>query len=422
MYQKFHFKNGLKLILAPLKETKAVTVLILLPVGSRYETPSISGISHFIEHLIFKGTKKRPKSLDITRELDAVGADYNAFTAKDHTGFYVKVAAERIELAFDILADVLFNSLFDPLAIEKERGVILEEINMYEDNPLLYISHLFEATVFGNYPLGWQIYGSRETIKKIFRKDILEYKNRHYQSNNFLITIAGNFNQKIVKNLIEKYFGLNGLKTKKIKPRPIKIQQAVPKIDLYFKETEQIHLALGFPAYSFFHQDIYTLTILAVILGGNMSSRLFVKIREEQGLAYYLKAEASAFCDTGTLMIQAGLDKSRVFLALKLILKELDKIKKEEITLKELQAAQEFLKGKIILALEDSEMVADWYGKQELLQKRILIPEEKIKKIFAVTQKDLQKVANDIIKSQKLNLALIGPFKEKKEFLKLLRV
>ena len=422
MYQKIKQKNGLKLILAPLKQTKAVTVSVLLPVGSRYETKNINGVSHFVEHLMFKGTKKRPTSLDITKELDSVGAEFNAFTGKDQTGYYIKIAADKIELAFDLLSDMIFNSVFDAKEIEKERGVIIEEINMYQDNPLLHIDSLFEQTVFSNHRLGWLISGPKTVIKNISRSQILNYKNKFYQPANIVLTVAGNFNKNKVTQLTKKYFNNSAKKSSSPKFEKIKINQTKPRVSISFKETEQIQFCLGFPSYSLTDARIFPLYILAVILGGNMSSRLFTTIREQHGLAYYIKAGINSYQDAGTLVVQAGVDKKRVKQSISLILQELEKIKKQGVTVTELKSAKEFLKGKLVLDLEDSENVADWYGKQELLLKKMYTPDQRMKKVMAVNQDQIKKAAQDIIKQQKLNLALIGPFKTKTEFEKLLKL
>ncbi len=422
MYQKNTLKNGLTLITASLKETKAVTVLVLLGIGSRYETKNINGASHFIEHLIFKGTKRRPTSLDLTKELDSVGAEYNAFTAKDQTGYYIKIAADKIELAFDLLSDMLFDSLFDSKEIEKERRVITEEINMYQDNPLIYIEALFEQTVFPHHPLGWLISGPKKVIRSISRGQILAYKNKFYHPSNMVVTVAGNFDKAKVLTLAEKYFSENAKKVSKSKFKKVRINQTKPQASLLFKATQQAQLCLGFPGYSISDKNIFTLYLLVVILGGNMSSRLFTVIREQYGLAYYIKAGISTYQDNGTLVIQAGLDKKRIKRALELILQELQRIKIEGVTAKELQSAKEFLKGKLVLELEDSENVADWYGKQELLLRKIYTPEQRIKKVFSVTANQIKKVAQQVIKQQKLNLALIGPFKNRKYFFKILKL
>ncbi|MFA6255017.1 MAG: pitrilysin family protein [Patescibacteria group bacterium] len=422
MYSKTKLKNGLTLITAPLKETKAVTVLVLLPVGSRYEGRSINGASHFIEHLMFKGTKRRPTSLDISKALDSVGAEYNAFTSKDHTGYYVKVASEEIELAFDLLSDMLFNSTFAVQEINKERGVIIEEINMYQDNPLIYLGALFEKTIFGDNSLGWIISGPKEVIKKISRRAILNYKNKFYQPAKMILTVSGNFNKNKVRALAKEYFGNNTGHKNKNGFKKIKISQNKPKIELFFKATEQVQLGLGFPSYSLNDPKIYPLYLLAVILGGNMSSRLFTTVREKYGLAYYIKADFAAYQDVGALLVQAGLDKARINQAISLILAELKIIRDQGVTDKELESAKEFLKGKLVLELEDSENVADWYGKQELLLNKISTPEEKLKKVFAVKKGQIKKIAQELIQEQNLNLVLIGPFKQPGKFRKLLKL
>jgi len=422
MYQKTKLKNGLTLLTAPLKETKAVTVLVLLPVGSRYETQTINGSSHFIEHLMFKGTKKRPTSLDITKELDSVGAEYNAFTSKDHTGYYIKISADKIELAFDLLSDMLFNSVFDANEINKERGVIIEEINMYEDNPLMYLGAFFEETVFGDQPLGWHISGPRQVIKKITRRQIIQFKDKFYKPSQMILSVAGNFKKAHVSSLTKKYFGKSFSNKTKNNFKTIKLNQIKPKVNIRYQNTQQVQLGLGVPSYGSNNSKLYALYLLAVILGGNMSSRLFMKVREEKGLAYYIKSDISSYRDVGALLIQAGLDKRRIKEAITLILKELRNVKENGVTEKELKSAKEFLKGKLILDLEDSESVCDWYGKQELLLNKTLTPEEKLNKIFNVKIQQIKKVAEELLKEEKLNLVLIGPFKNKSEFQKLLKI
>lgn len=421
MFKKIKLPNGLRLILTPLKETKAVTVLVLVNVGSRHETKNINGVSHFVEHLLFKGTTKRPTSLDLTKELDGVGAEYNAFTSKDHTGYYIKVTAEKIELAFDVLSDMIFNATFVATEIEKERGVILEEINMYNDNPLMNLGSLFEETIFGNQPVGWPIAGPKSVIKKITRKEILNYKNKFYQPDNIVVSVSGNFNTTKVNNLVKKYFGGKNQNKLSKKAEVATLKQQRPKINLSFKDSQQVQMGLGFPAYSLTDKMLYAEYMLAIILGGNMSSRLFGTVRERFGLAYFIRTDLSAYKDVGAFMVQAGLDKKRIDQAITLILSELKKAKDEGVTDAELEAAKQYLKGKFVLDLEDSEHVADWFGKQELLLNEISTPEERIKKIMAVTKEDVLKAAKHIFDDKKINLALIGPFKEKAKFEKLLK-
>ena len=394
--------------------------MVLLPVGSRYETPEINGVSHFIEHLLFKGTKNRPTSLDISKELDSVGAEYNAFTAKDHTGYYVKITADKMELAFDVLADMIFNSLFDPKEIDKERGVIIEEINMYQDNPLIYLGAMFEQTIYGDKPLGRLISGPKKVIQKVSRGQILQYKEKFYQPANMVLVVAGGFNGPKARKLAQAYFGNRAEKKPRVNFAKLKISQTKPKVNLLFKDTQQVQIGLGFPAYSLTDERIYALYLLAVILGGNMSSRLFTVVREQHGLAYYIKTDVSAYQDTGSIVVQAGLDKQRLTQAIGLILAELNKVRAAGVSYKELKSAKEFLKGKLVLELEDSEEVADWYGKQLLLLDKIYTPQERLKKIFKVSQADIKKVAAEIFRQQRINFALIGPFKDKNKFREIL--
>jgi len=425
MYNEVILKNNMRVIFAPLEGTKAVTILILVPVGSRYESKGNNGVSHFIEHLMFKGTKKRPSTLDISKELDGVGANYNAFTGKDHTGYYIKISADKLELGLDILSDILFNSTFKKDEIDRERGVILEEIKMYKDNPLMYIDDLFEQTIYKGNPLGWSIAGPPEVIQKISREDIVKFKNKFYRSDNILLTLAGQFDEKKAIKLINTYFGRQkGLDNKtsrnflRFRVQPHKL----PQITIYPQKTKQMQIILGFPAYPYSHSQIYASVLLSIILGGNMSSRLFVNVRERKGLVYYIKAGVGTYQDTGEFTIQAGVDGSNLFKAIKIILAELKKIKLKGVSVAELKRSQEFIKGKLTLALEDSAGIAEWYGKQRLFMDETLTPDEKIKKYFKVTTKQIQQVAKDIIKQNQMSFALIGSFNNKKDLLKILRI
>jgi len=422
MFKKFKLKNGLRIIVAPLHETEAVTVLVLVKVGSRYEIKRINGVSHFVEHLMFKGTKKRPTTLDISKELDGVGADYNAFTAKDYTGYYIKANHEKIELALDILSDILYNSKFEDQEIARERGVIIEEINMYEDNPMMYMEDFFEQTVYGDNSLGWQISGPKQVIQKISRKNIFDYYKKYYQPANMLVAVSGKVD-KTVTNLIKKYFEAGEPSgSGKLLYKKIIFKQKKPQVKIKHKQTEQVQLALGFPAYSYFDEKLYPLYLLSVILGGNMSSRLFISIREKKGLCYFIRSAVNVYQDTGNLMIQAGLDKTRIKEAIKEILGELQKVKKGGVTANELRKAKDFIKGKLILDLESSDHVASWLAKQELLKEKILTPSDQIKRLEKVTLQQVKGVANEIVKNKKINLSLIGPYKKVDDFRRLLKI
>lgn len=412
--------NGLRIIKIPSHDTKAVAVLVLVKTGSRYENANNNGVSHFIEHLLFKGTEKRVNTQILSQELDKIGAEYNAFTSKDYTGFYIKAQAKKIELALDILSDIIFNSKFNPADIDRERGVIVEEINMYEDTPMIYCGEMLEELMFGpNHPLGKFIAGPKKVILNINRSEILKYKDQYYAPNNMLIAVSG----KIEKNIeakIKKYF-INGLKKKKIPNYSRFInKQNKKKILIKYKKTEQVHLALGFPGLANDDKNLPAYNMLGIILGGNMSSRLFINIREKLGLCYYIKASADSYEDTGIFSIQSGLDKNRILEAIQAILNELKQIVAKGVTPQELKKAKDYLTGRIALDLEESLAVASWYAKQSLFLKKIETPDERMKKYNKVSISEINKIAKKIFNKKKINLAIIGPFNNKNKFNKIL--
>lgn len=325
MHKLLKLKNGLNCILAPLHETEAVTVLVLVKVGSRYESNKINGISHFIEHLLFKGTKRRPTSLHLTKELDSLGAEYNAFTDKDHTGYYIKVHKRHLAQAVEVVSDMLFNPLFEEKEINRERGVIIEEIKMYEDNPLMYIGDVLERAMFQEHPLGNRISGPQSNLRTINRKEILDYYKKYYFTSNLIIGLAGNFTEAEGKILAEKNFGQHKLNPVKDDFKKFSDQQNKLQINIETRDSQQVQLALGFMAYKRTDPKIYPLSLLAVILGGSMSSRLFTAIREKRGLAYFVRASTTLYEDVGALDIQAGLDQNRLVAALKVLKDELIK-------------------------------------------------------------------------------------------------
>ncbi len=417
MYKKQTFKNGLRLITSPLKETQTAALLVLFKVGSRQEAPKIYGISHFIEHLMFKGTTRRPTTLDLSKELDGIGAEYNAFTGKDVTGYYIKSDHRHLSLAIDMLSDMLLNSKFDPAEIEKEKGVIVEEINMYEDNPMMFVEEMLEEMLFDGSELGHPIAGSRATVKAATREGIIKYKKNHYNGKNAIIGLAGKFSDKHIKEIKEKFDLPAGRKS--VLKKAI-LKQASPRAAVKYKETEQVQLALGFPAFSALDKRASALNLLSIILGGNMSSRLFINVREKNGLAYFIRSWANLYDDAGSFVIQAGLDKARIDLAIKMILEQLEAIK-DGVTDEELHRAKEYVAGKSALDLEDSMSIAQYYAGLELSGKKLITPEEKLKKIMKVTKAEVKKVAEDILEIKRANLAIIGPFKDEKKFKKLLK-
>ncbi|MFH0805128.1 MAG: pitrilysin family protein [Patescibacteria group bacterium] len=420
-FSQYKLRNGIRVILAPLQETKAVTVLVLVKVGSRYEPRRLNGSSHFVEHLMFKGTRKRPTSLAITRELDGIGAEYNAFTSKDHTGYYIKASAENLPLALEMLSDMIFRSQFRVQEVERERGVIIEEINMYNDNPLMNLDDLFEDTVYGDQPLGWNISGPKEVIQRVTRKDILGYYRQHYRPASMLVGVAGQLNG-VAKELVERYFGSQPSHGRASPFSPIRHRQRKPQVKVKYKDTEQVQLGLGFPSYAYGHPKLYALYLMSVVLGGNMSSRLFTAIRDRKSLCYFIRSSVNVYEDTGNLMVQAGLDKKRIPEAIRAILEELSRVRRQGVTPRELHKARAYLKGKLMLELEASDHVVSWLARQELLQNRILTPAEQVKQLERVTLSDIRLVAKDIMQTKKLNLALIGPSRKPDAFVPLLRV
>ncbi len=415
-------KNGARLIQVPSHDTQAATVLVLFEVGSRYENLRLSGASHYVEHMMFKGTKKRPNTSMISRDLDSVGADYNAFTGKDYTGYYIRLDAAHTALAIDMLHDMLFQSLYDPKECQRERKVILEEINMYEDNPIMHAEELLEELVYEGTPLARNIAGTPQTMSGITRKMLTEYRDRYYAPSRMVVSIAGKIDDAAVE-LLDQTFG--AIKEPKRKPKtylPGKLRAGGPRLALKFKETEQVQFTLGFPGYALGHQKLPALTVLSTVLGGGMSSRLFTEVRERRGLAYSVRASASSYQDCGNLAIQAGLTKARVEEGIRTILKELGDIAKNGITKEELHRAKEYIKGKTILGLEESSALAEFFARQELLTRKMETPEEKIAKIAAVGREDVQAAARQIFRTDRLSAAIIGPFKDEADFKKILKV
>ena len=419
-FTKETWPNGLRAIYVPMKGTQTVTILVLVGTGSRYETKNINGISHFLEHMFFKGTKKRPGKSDIAHELDAVGAAYNAFTDKELTGYWVKTDSKHTDLAFDVVSDIFLNSTIPAEEIEKERGVIIGEIDMYEDTPTRKVGDLFEELLYGDQPAGWDIAGRKEVIRSLKREDFIDYLSKHYKSENVVICIAGNITLAKAKSKVKKYFKTI-TKGKSEKPAPCKESQSSPEIKLSYKKTDQTHIIIGTRAYNLFDPRRWALGLLGTILGGGMSSRLFIRIRDELGLGYYIRAGSSLSTDHGYFEVSAGVDTKRVYEAVEAIMAELRKVRKDGITEKELRKAKDFIRGGTLLSLESSDEMASFFGLQELMMNEILTVEQKFSMMEKVKAEDIKDVANDIFQDKSLNLALIGPIREKQGFEKILK-
>ena len=421
MFKRTTFKNGLRVLTVPVAGTKTVTVLVLVGTGSKYETKEINGISHFLEHMFFKGTKKRPTPAKIVEELDRIGGEYNAFTSKEHTGYYAKVNFKHFDLALDWISDIFLNSQLDEREIAKEKGVILEEINMYLDTPMHYVGHLWEQVLYNDQPAGWPIWGSKEVVSSLKQKQFLEYLSSQYSAKNTVVCIAGNFDKAKVSKKVENYFYALTRNNFREKVKVLENQKK-PEALIHFKNTDQTHLCLGVRGYNTFHPDKYIFRILSTILGGFMSSRLFQEVREKKGLAYYIRTGVESNTDTGYLVTQAGVANSKTSEAIKTILAEYKKIKDKGVGQEELSKAKENIKGSMLLNLETSDELASFIAGQEILKKEILTPEQVFAKIDKVSIDDIQRVAQDIFKPEKLNLALIGPFKDKNKFESLLKI
>jgi len=420
-FEKIRLSNGLRLILIPNRHTRAVTVLVLFGVGSRYETKENNGISHFLEHLVFKGTKKRPSALELVEVLDKIGGIYNAYTAKEYTGYFAKVDSQHLKIAVDWLSDLVLQPLLREEDIERERKVIIQEIKMYLDTPMKYVGDLWERLLYKDSSLGRLVLGEEAVVRKMTRRDLVNYYQTHYSSLNSVVVVSGNFHPLRARELIKEYFCKFRKKRKKA-PQKVRERQRQPQLLVYYKKTDQTHICLGVRGYDIFHKDKYALELLSVILGGNMSSRLFVEIREKRGLAYYVNTSTNFYTDSGYLVTQCGVAHDNLGKTVEVILENYRKIKREGVSSQELQKAKDYLKGVVSLSLETSDAQASFLGHQEILTNKIEDLETKFKKIDRVRPEDIQKVASDIFRPEKLNLALIGPFKNKKKIEKLLTI
>lgn len=403
-----HLKNNLRYIFIPVKGTKTATILVIIGTGSKYETKENNGISHFLEHMFFKGTKKRPNTLALSSELDSMGAEFNAFTSKEYTGYWIKADAEKISKAAEIVSDMFLHSKLDSEEIEREKGVIIEEMNMYRDNPMYYVEELFEELLYGDTPAGWDTIGTKENILRFKRDDFANYLKSQYCSTNSIICVAGKIGKDMEK-VLNKHFSAIKKADFKDKEKAVEKQNA-PAKKVFYKKTDQAHLSLGVRAYPVGHKDEYILKFISIILGGSMSSRLFIELRERKGLAYYVKTGAEMYTDSGYLTTQAGVPVDKVKESVEIILKEYKKLKTDLVPAKELKKIKDLFKGRIALQLEASDDVATWYARQVVLRNKILTPEEVVKKMQSVTSAQIKRVAEEIFVNEKLNFAVIGPY------------
>jgi predicted Zn-dependent peptidase len=420
VFQRETLSNGVRLLAAPMPQVQSVACFIMLAAGSRYETPETSGIAHFAEHMFFKGTERRPTAQQIGLELDGIGAEFNAFTGKEYTGYYVKCAAEHRRHSFDVLVDMLRHSKFDPEEIEREKGVIVEEMNMYFDTPRDYISGVYHQLLYGDTPLGWDIIGRKETVRAATRETFLEYIQRWYRAPRMVVGVAGNFPEGVRDELEQLLGEIEASETGGPPPLERAADGAAPRVKVYSKESDQAHICIGVPSYPLDHPDRYALQIVGTVLGTGMSSRLFTEVRERRGLAYYVFATNHSYTDTGTLYSQAGVDITRIDEAVETIARELRKIAAEPVPADELEKAKNVAKGRFVLQTESPHGMIMFGLRREVLEGRAPEPEEVLAGIDAVTAEDVQRVAADVLGDKGLNLALIGPFDDAERFEKLL--
>ncbi|MDD4466735.1 MAG: pitrilysin family protein [Patescibacteria group bacterium] len=399
--------NRLPVLAVPISGTKTVTVLLMVRTGSKYESKKENGLSHFLEHLFFKGTERYPNSQALAAAFDQVGGEYNAFTSKEYTGFWVKVAAAKLEIALDLVSDMLLNSNFKADDIEREKGVIVEELNMYEDNPLFKIEDLFESCLYGDSPAGRDVGGTVANVKLFKRPDFVKYFSRQYGANSSTLVLAGRLPKNHL-NLAKKYFLAFPKNNWRDKVK-VKELQKKPQLLAKYKKTDQTTLSLGVRAFPSGHKDEFVLKVLAVILGGSMSSRLFSEIREQRGLAYSVRTSAEIYTDTGYLTTTSGIRLGKEAAAVKVILDNYRLLSTELVSESELRRTKDMYKGRLAISLESSDSLANWYGNQAVIKKPLTTPEEYLKKIEAVSALDLRRVARKIFKNENLNLALIGP-------------
>lgn len=412
--------NGLKVISVPMP-VKSAAVFVAVGAGSRFENERTQGVFHFMEHMAFKGTKKRPDTLSIATSVDAVGGIFNAYTSKETTAYHIKLAKQHMPMAFDVLSDILTDSLFAEEEIEREKGVIIEEINMIKDTPMQYIGDVFMRLLYGDNAMGWSVGGEKATVAGLGKKDFLDYLGKLYFGANMVLVVAGGVGPKEVKELAEKYFSPLREIGQKV-TEGIAINQEKPRLKIVERKTEQTHFCLGVPAYRLGHPDRYALSVLSAVFGQGMSSRLFLEVRERRGLAYYVSSDTEEFVDSGFLVVQSGVRTDKSSEAVKVVLDQMEKLTKEKVGEKELEKAKEMLCGQLVLAMENPKNVADRYADQLVLEGEIKTPTQTMLAIKRVTAEDVQRVAVDLLKPEKVNLAVIGPHNGESEFGKIIGI
>src|SRR5215468_2914658 len=415
VFEKTTLGNGLRVLTAPLDHAQSVACFVMLAAGSRYERAENRGIAHFAEHMFFKGTERRPTSRDLTTIVDGIGGEFNAFTSKEYTGYFVRCAGDDRDTALDVLLDMLRHSKFDPDEIERVKGVILEEMNMYVDTPRDHIGTVYETLMFGDNPLGWETLGTKETIRDATRDTFVDYVDEWYTPERMVVGVSG----KVGEGLVEMLEGLLGDMSPNGARRPAPAEPprgAGPHVSVYEKQADQAHLILGLPSYPIDHPDRYALQLLSTVLGGGMSSRLFIEVRERRGLAYYVHGLNHSYTDAGTLYAQAGVDLNRIDEAIGVIVEEFVRMAAEPVPADELEKARSLAKGRFVLGTESPQGLILFGLRREVLEGEALEPEEMLAALDSVTVEDVQRVGQDLIDRNRMHLAVIGPFDDEQRF------
>jgi len=416
VFERRELRNGLRVLTAPMPQAQSVSCFVMLAAGSRYESAETNGIAHFAEHMFFKGTERRPSARDIAGEIDAIGGEFNAFTGKEYTGYYVRCAAETRDVALDVLVDMLRHSKFDQEEIEREKGVIVEEMNMYYDTPRDFVGGVYESLLYGDQPLGWDIIGRKETVRAATRETFTDYLDSWYVPERMVVGVGG----RIGDGLDEKLEELLGDLERRETGTALPVAAANGgRVKVHTKDSDQAHLVLGVRSRPIDDPDRYVLQLLATVLGGGMSSRLFTEVRERRGLAYYVFGTNHAYTDTGSLYSQAGVDINRIDDAVSTIVEQFRLLASEPVPPDELEKARNFAKGRFVLQLESPHGTIMFGLRREVLEGRAEEPQAVLDALDTVTAEDVQRVAQEILDDGPY-LAVIGPFDDAGRFEQLL--
>jgi len=421
LYHKTVLDNGLRIITAAMPHTHSVSVCFFVGVGSRYESDRIAGVSHFIEHLLFRGTDRRPTAREISEAIEGVGGIINGGTDRETTVYWCKVARHHFPLALDVLMDMLLHPRFEDGDIEKERQVIIEEIKMGYDSPPQRVGLLIDELLWPGHPLGRDIAGSKESVSAISRQAMLGYLKGHYLPGDIVISVAGGIKHREAVDAVEQALGGWSGRAKPPVYKPYK-EHIGRRLCVEHRDIEQAHMCLALPGLSLFHPQRFALDLLNIVLGEGMSSRLFCEVRDRLGLAYSISSFVEHLADTGSITVYAGVKPENLPVTIRVILEQLSRLKEEMVSEPELSKAKELAKGRLLLRMEDSRNVAGWVGGQEILTGQILDIDQVLAIVDAITADGIQKLARELMVADRLRLAVVGPVSEDESLAELLKI